>query len=221
MNIIVVKEGHKKLEYINETIDLDVKVINTDALSKVKLYLKHFEIDMIIMCASMVSVDYVEELRHSGNTMPIIIIEVDEKVDRDFLYNIGVDEIISNDVSVDSIVCKVKAIHRRMTKKYTDFYYFGETKFEPRIGLLSNPSEGYSLTKKESNILEYLIQNQNIVVSKSQLIDAVWGNKTCEDNNVEVYISYLRKKLKYISNDIVIETKRKYGYTLIYKNELS
>jgi two-component system response regulator CiaR len=220
MNVILVREDQNNFGDIKALNDLDIEIINTDAIGKAKLYLQHFNIDMLIMGASLVSVDFIETLRRSGQTMPIIIIEADEYLDQEFLYNIGVDEIISNDVSMNSIICKVKAIHRRITKKYTDLYYLGETKFEPRIGMLSNRSEGYSLTKKESNILEYLIQNQNIVVSKSQLIDAVWGNKMCEDNNIEVHISYLRKKLKGICDDVVIETRRKYGYTLIYKDEL-
>ena len=71
------------------------------------------------------------------------------------------------------------------------------------------------LGKKEFTIMHLLMTNGNVVVSKEQLLKNAWGfDSGAEDNNIEVYISFLRKKLRFLHTKVEIETLRKFGYKL-------
>ncbi len=75
-----------------------------------------------------------------------------------------------------------------------------------------------NLTIKESQVLELLISNQEKIVSKEKIILKVWGyEEEVEDNQVEVYISLIRKKLKNIQASVKIQTQRTKGYILVKK----
>ena len=72
-----------------------------------------------------------------------------------------------------------------------------------------------TLTKKEFDLLEYLINNSKISLSKEKIIEKIWGFESdAEANHVEVYISFLRKKLAFLSSSVVINTVRGVGYML-------
>ncbi|MGL4567849.1 MAG: winged helix-turn-helix domain-containing protein, partial [Fusobacteriaceae bacterium] len=72
-----------------------------------------------------------------------------------------------------------------------------------------------SLTLKEAQLLEFFIQNKNLVISKEKIIDKIWSfDSDAGDNHVEVYISFLRKKLIFIESDLKIVTIRGAGYKL-------
>jgi len=72
-----------------------------------------------------------------------------------------------------------------------------------------------TLTLKEFDILKYFLQRPKIVVSKDDLISKLWGfDSDIEHNNIEVYISFLRKKLSYIESNVKITTIRRVGYRL-------
>ena len=76
------------------------------------------------------------------------------------------------------------------------------------------------LSGKEYTLLSYFVENYDQVLSKEQITIRIWGYDTdVEYNNEEVYISFLRKKLKFIGTDIVIETVRGVGYRLRGKND--
>jgi DNA-binding response OmpR family regulator len=71
------------------------------------------------------------------------------------------------------------------------------------------------LGKKEFSILRILMGSKEAIVSKETLINKVWGYESdAEDNNVEVYISFLRKKLAFLKAPVQIATLRKFGYRL-------
>ena len=72
-----------------------------------------------------------------------------------------------------------------------------------------------TLTQKEFEILKYFMQRPKLVVSKDDLISKLWGfDSDIEYNNIEVYISFLRKKLAYVESDVKITTIRRVGYRL-------
>ena len=72
-----------------------------------------------------------------------------------------------------------------------------------------------TLNGKEYQLMEYLLRNGGQIVSREQIIEKVWGYDTdAEYNNVEVYISFLRKKLGFLKSETSIQTVRKLGYKL-------
>jgi DNA-binding response OmpR family regulator len=80
---------------------------------------------------------------------------------------------------------------------------------------LSCSSKNITLTLKESELLQVLISRKNMITPKEILIEKLWGfNTDAEDNNVEVYISFIRKKLKFLKCSTTIKTTRGLGYSL-------
>ena len=92
---------------------------------------------------------------------------------------------------------------------------FGDIELDPANMRLSCGVKDINLTHKESELLEYLIANKNAVLSKDMIIEKLWGFESeAEANHVEVYISFLRKKLKYVGSQVSIVTVRGVGYSL-------
>ena len=81
-------------------------------------------------------------------------------------------------------------------------------------------NEVVELIKKEFQLLEYFINNPNQVLSKEQIYDRVWGvENEVESNNLEAYLSFIRKKLRAIESDVVIKSVRGMGYKIEYGNK--
>ena len=92
---------------------------------------------------------------------------------------------------------------------------FGDLRLELDTCQLSCGERSVRLSKKEFAMMEKLMANSGKVVTKEQLLLSVWGYESdAEDNNVEVYISFLRKKLKHLKSFVSIKTLRMVGYTL-------
>ena len=91
----------------------------------------------------------------------------------------------------------------------------GNTSYDAQNLRLICGAADITLTRKEGELLEYLMLNKNIITSKEQIIEKLWGfDSEAEANHVEVYVSFLRKKLKHINADIKITAVRGVGYKL-------
>ena len=81
-------------------------------------------------------------------------------------------------------------------------------------------NEVVELIKKEFQLLEYFINNPNQVLSKEQIYDRVWGiENEIESNNLEAYLSFIRRKLRVIESKVVIKSVRGIGYKIEYGNK--
>lgn len=84
----------------------------------------------------------------------------------------------------------------------------------------ANTNEVVELIKKELHLLEYFINNPNQVLSKEQIYDRVWGvENEIESNNLEAYLSFIRRKLRVIESNVVIKSVRGMGYKIEYGNK--
>ena len=96
-----------------------------------------------------------------------------------------------------------------------DAITFGDLRLEPGTFQLSCGERSLRLSRREYDMLELLLRSQGRVVPKEQLLLKVWGyDSDAEDNNVEVYISFLRRKLTHLHSTVTIRTRRMVGYYL-------
>jgi len=162
----------------------------------------------------------ITHMRNIGFTQPIVVLT--EAMTDDTMISVldaGVDEVLSIDLDQTLFISKVNSLLRRTSKRYLQGYSLGSIIFEPENGTIRSGRDIISLTNMEMKLMEYFYYNQNIILSKAKLMAVLWGNKDCVDNNLEVYISYLRKKLKQLDPSVVILTKRRLGYTLIIESK--
>ena len=140
--------------------------------------------------------------------------EVDDKVRG---LEQGADDYLGKPFKAAELIARINALCRRPPLQATKIYTFGDLTFDANNRTLN----GQALTSKEADLMEILIKNPNQVHKKSALLAYIWGNEAItEDNYVEVYISYLRKKLRELKSSVQIKSLRGLGYKLIEKQNV-
>ena len=127
----------------------------------------------------------------------------------------GADYYLTKPFEMSELMACVRALTRRQGEVVMDELSFGDLKLNLSTCDLSYADKKVRLGKKEFSIMRIFLANGAAVVSKESLINKVWGFESdAEDNNVEVYISFLRKKLVFLKAPVQIATLRKFGYRL-------
>lgn len=169
------------------------------------------------MLPGMEGLEVLKKLRRQGITTPVLILTAKDSVkNRIEGLDSGADDYMTKPFSKDELLARVRALGRRQTETiFNEEMHIGNIGFNSSRGEIKINDQIIKLTSKESQIFEILIKNKNLVVSKEQLMEKIWGFQTdVELNNIEVYLSYLRKKLSKTDCGIVIETIRARGYCL-------
>ncbi len=175
---------------------------------------------MDVMLPKMNGFDIVRKMREEKNQTPVIMLTAkDDTADKIKGLDCGADDYLTKPFIPGELLARIRAISRRQGEVVLD-----ELKFEDLTLSLSNYSvscngNAINLGPKEFDILKLLMSNPNIIVPKEDLLIKVWGIESdAEDNNVEVYISFLRKKLSHINSKVAISTVRKIGYRMEVPN---
>ncbi len=161
--------------------------------------------------------DILKELRKQGISTPILVLTAKDSVkNRIEGLDSGADDYLIKPFSKDELLARIRALGRRQTEIIiNEEINIGNMNFNSLKGEIKTNGQTLKLTSKESQILEILIKNKTLVISKEQLMEKIWGFQSdIELNNIEVYLSYLRKKLAMIDCGIKIETIRARGYCL-------
>lgn len=161
--------------------------------------------------------DVLKTLRKQGITTPVLILTAKDSIkDRIEGLDSGADDYLIKPFSKGELLARVRALGRRQTETIiNEEIEIGNIIFNSLKGEVKMNGDTIKLTSKESQILEILIKNKNIVVTKEQLLERIWGfEPDVELNNIEVYLSYLRKKLTQSDMGFIIETIRGSGYCL-------
>ncbi len=170
-----------------------------------------------LMLPKMDGITVMKNMRKYGNDTPVIMLtakgEISDKVRG---LDSGADDYLAKPFNTEELLARIRALGRRRGEIIPDKgMTFGDIELDPANMRLSCGVKDINLTHKESELLEYLIANKNAVLSKDMIIEKLWGFESeAEANHVEVYISFLRKKLKYVGSQVSIVTVRGVGYSL-------
>jgi len=159
------------------------------------------------------------EAREQGCRIPVLILtaksEVEDKVRG---LESGADYYLTKPFDKQELLAVMKAIVRRRGELIPDSLTFCDLSLNQNDYTLSGPEKTIQLGRKEYDILEILMRNHDRIISKEALLLNVWGSGSeAVENNVEVYISFLRKKLAFLKVRAVIVTIRNLGYRLCEK----
>ena len=156
------------------------------------------------------------ELRREKIDTPILMLTArTETGDRVCGLDSGGDYYLTKPFEMSELLACVRALTRRQGEVVMDELNFGDLRLNLSTGDLSYGDKKVRLGKKEFSIMRIFLSNGEAIVSKETLINKVWGYESdAEDNNVEVYISFLRKKLAFLKAPVQIATLRKFGYRL-------
>jgi DNA-binding response OmpR family regulator len=172
-----------------------------------------------IMLPKMSGIQVLKRLREEDKTTAVIMLTARGDVaDKISGLNHGADDYLPKPFNTDELIARINAVSRRKSKEIVERteICFDDITLDMQSLMLTSPTAQIQLTLKEAQLLEYLIQNNTLVLSKEKIIDKIWGyDSDAADNNVEVYISFLRKKLKHLKSQANILTIRGLGYKLM------
>lgn len=158
----------------------------------------------------------VRELRAAKNATPVILLTArDETVDKITGLDCGADDYMTKPFVPDELLARIRALARRQGDIILDELSFADLRLDLANYTLHSKLKNIHLGFKEFEILKLLMSNPNMIYPKESIITKVWGAESdAEDNNVEVYISFLRKKFFFLDSKVTIGTVRKVGYRL-------
>ena len=179
--------------------------------------------DIIILDIMLPKVDgltVLKDLRKTGIEAPVILLtakgELDDKIKG---LDSGADDYLAKPFHTDELLARLRALNRRKPEFHNGgILAFGDIKLEPSSLTLSCDisQKKVKLRLKEAQILELLINNKNMIVSKTIIIEKIWGyDAETEDNSVEIHISRLRRHMENIKSDVMIRSTRSTGYMLL------
>ncbi|HEK6979983.1 TPA: response regulator transcription factor ArlR [Staphylococcus aureus] len=201
-----------ELELTHENYNVDTEYDGQDGLDKA---LSHYY-DLIILDLMLPSINGLEicrKIRQQQSTPIIIITAKSDMYDKVAGLDYGADDYIVKPFDIEELLARIRAILRRQPQK--DIIDVNGITIDKNAFKVTVNGAEIELTKTEYDLLYLLAENKNHVMQREQILNHVWGyNSEVETNVVDVYIRYLRNKLKPYDRDKMIETVRGVGYVI-------
>ena len=170
-----------------------------------------------VMLPGRSGLEILKTLRQEKIAVPVLLLTAkSETEDKVTGLDLGADDYLTKPFEMQELLARLRVLARRKQEiTVQSGYEFGDVLLNPYTLSLFCGSQSFKLTLKESQLLEMLMDARGGVISKERIIEKVWGfDSEAEDRHVEVYISFLRKKLKALGANTSIETVRGIGYAL-------
>lgn len=173
-----------------------------------------------LMLPVMSGIEVCRRIRQSKNRVPIIMLTAkDDVTDKVMGLDMGADDYMTKPFAIEELLARIRVAVKRKTnsvkeeeKKVLDF---GELTVDDRKRQVTYGEDVVELTKKEYELLKYLLENKNIALDREKILEKVWGYDYYGDTNViDVYIRYLRSKIDQKYGIEMIKTVRGVGYII-------
>ena len=178
--------------------------------------------DLIILDVMLPKVDgfkILEEIRKEKIEAKVIMLTAKSMLEDKLTgFNYGANDYVTKPFHIDELVARVNAQLRvKNNQPVKDYIEVGDLRLNIKTTTLtcSTTNESIEVVCKEFLLIEYFMQNANQVLSKEQIYDKIWGLESeAESNNLEAYISFIRKKIRIIGSNAQIKAIRGLGYKL-------
>ena len=171
-----------------------------------------------IMLPKLDGFQVARQLRSSRISTPILMLTArDDISDKISGLDCGADDYMTKPFDPEELMARIRALTRRQGEVLGESMSVADLTLTLSTRCLSRGEKSVRLGFKEFEVMKLLLANASAVVPKDDIITRVWGLESdAEDNNVEVYVSFLRKKLAFLDSVVQIRTMRKVGYFLEY-----
>lgn len=173
-----------------------------------------------IMIPELNGIEVLRRIRKESQVPVILVTAKGEVYDKVNGLSAGADDYISKPFAIEELLARISSVLRRtrINSMPSEVLRNGEIELNTKTIILSVKAETYSLSKIEFMLLKYFLENKNVALSRSQIIDAVWGkNYFIEEGTVDVYVNYLRGKIDQPLKEEYIKTVRGVGYMMVDK----
>ena len=174
-----------------------------------------------IMLPKLNGIEVLKKARKERISTPIILLTAKGEVeDRIIGLDCGADDYLPKPFYVEELMARIRALTRRKGEVQSDnLLSYGDITLNIGNLELGSKENSIKLTAKESGLLELLINRKDMISNKDDIISKLWGYESeAEHNNVEVYVSFLRRKLSYLKSKVAIKAIRNLGYILEYQD---
>jgi len=225
MKILLIEDEKKLSEAVSILLEKRLFEVDQsyDGLSGFEKAVKnqYHVILLDIMLANMNGFEVLEKLRLFKVKTPIIMLTANSRVqDKIRALNKGADDYIEKPFQIEELIARIKAVTRRSFTPKDQIYTFPEFSFNYSSRELIG-KQTLTLTELEAKLLRILIINKKTALNKDYLINELWGvNSSATINNLEVYVSFLRKKINDSSIPMKLETIRGIGYRLVFDDHV-
>ena len=221
MRVLVIEDEKRLADTLQDLLELDG--YTTDACYDGESGLDNALTDIYdvilldMMLPKLDGIGVLRQLRAAGKSTPVLMLTArSELSDRVAGLDSGADYYLTKPFEPKELLACIRALTRRQPElRKTDALEYGDLRLEKSTFNLVCGQRSVRLSRKEFDMMELLILNRGQVLTKETLLLKIWGYESdAEDNNVEVYISFLRKKLDHLHSDVKIRTIRMVGYCL-------
>ena len=224
MRILIISENKTLANGIEQ--QLQVKNLDTEIVDSGEIGEEYAELgiyDLLILDSDLSeksAYEIARSLRIKHCRMPIILlVQKCEVEDRIKGMKSGVDYFLLQPYDVRELLASVDALLQRITDQAEEPYY-GNTRLILASGKLVSGDQSIRLSAKEFEVMRLLLQAKDRLLSKEVILARVWGyDSNAVENHVEVYVGFLRKKLRSIGSNLEIKAVRRMGYTLEIREE--
>ncbi len=162
-----------------------------------------------------------EEIRKEKIGTPVLMLTaLSQESDKLKGFDLGADDYLPKPFSTAELIARIRALLRRKGEYISDnSITLGNLTLNLKSYELSTPFNSIKVSAKECELLRFLMSNPKFIATRDDLINKVWGFDTeIESNSIEVYMSFLRKKLVFLKSNVMIVTIRAVGYKLEIQN---
>jgi two-component system OmpR family response regulator len=206
----LVEEGLREEGY-----SVDVVTTGTDALIAATS-VEYGAAAIDVMLPGMSGFELCRHLRAQGSTLPVLLLTARDAVeDRVFGLDAGADDYLTKPFAFAELSARIRALVRRESAAPRPVVRVGRVALDTATVRATLDAAPLTMSTKEFSLLRYLAVNAGMTVTRSQILQEVWGTtKHIDPTVVDQYVSYLRKKLEPVSPGFTITTARGVGYSL-------
>lgn len=221
MNILIIEDEYSLADAVAETLNGEgfntcIKINGEDGEDEALT--DNYDLILLdVMLPEKNGFDILRSLRNMGINTPIIMLTAKSEIE-DKLNGLehGADDYVTKPFSMRELMARVKTVIKRAKNiEDTEVLEYGDISLDVKNAKLMCGNNEIQISGKELDLFELLLMNKNQVSTKENIIERIWGyDSEAEYNNVEVYITFIRRKLKLINSKVKIKAVRGLGYKL-------
>ena len=226
MRILIIEDEESLADLVATRLKKEKYIVDVSNDGEDGLYNALMDVyDLIlldIMLPNVNGIDILKQIRENNIKAKVIMLTAKGELEDKLLgFSEGANDYIAKPFHIDELVARVNA-QLRIDTVVNNTIEFGDLTLDLKSSEIinKNNNEKISIINKEFQLLEYFMNNPNQVLSKEMIYDKVWGmDNDSISNNLEAYLSFIRKKLKNINSNVSIKSLRNIGYKMEYNDE--
>lgn len=228
MRILIIEDEYNLADVISsrlkkEKYTIDISLDGEDGLNNALTDIYDLII-LDVMLPKLNGIEILKNIKDNNIKSKIIMLTAKSELEDKLLgFNNGANDYLTKPFHIEELVARVNAqLRNNSNQTLSNSLEFGDLRLNINTSILECKTtlETIPIICKEFQLLEYFMNNPNQIISKEQIYDKIWGiDNVLESNNLEAYLSFIRKKIKAIGSNITIKAIRGLGYKMGVNDE--